>query len=315
MHHKMILFTGAGPGAGKSTLSAFLAQQFTAHAISNRWIYEEDTLDAFTPFFQALRQKQLNTLDLFLDATRSLVLECQAQPGVWIVDSLLPGYGFFFGAHPLTAIAALTTELATILAPLQPLLVYVDSDVGVALNRAIAQRGSAWFERMVQRMNAWNLPLYPGKPFSDQQSVIAFDQQARQFALCLLDHWHVPKLMLTTDATPLDQLKAQLLGYFQINELPIHTAVDPDLLASYCGTYTTRDGAATEPGVEIRCVAGQLVINRYWPNGTALVAEDPRQFRLENTNYRVIFDPQSTGAIKGLTLLYRDQRQQFAKID
>ena len=145
--------------------------------------------------------------------------------------------------------------------------------------------------------------------------MIAFDQQARQFALCLLDHWHVPKLMLTTDATPLDQLKAQLLNHFQINELPVHTAVDPDLLASYCGTYTARDGAATEPGVEIRCVAGQLVINRYWPNGTALVAEDPRQFRLENTNYRVIFEPQPTGAIKGLTLLYRDQRQQFAKID
>ncbi|HEU5092425.1 MAG TPA: hypothetical protein VFU22_17175 [Roseiflexaceae bacterium] len=77
MHHKLILFSGSGPGAGKSTLSAFLAQQFTAHAIPTRWIYEEDTLDAFTPFFQALRQKQLNTLDLFLDATRSLVIECQ----------------------------------------------------------------------------------------------------------------------------------------------------------------------------------------------------------------------------------------------
>jgi hypothetical protein len=232
-----------------------------------------------------------------------------------MVDSLLPGYGFFFGAHPLTAIAALTTELATILAPLQPLLVYVDSDVGVALNRAIAQRGSAWFKRMVQRMNSWNLPLYPSKPFSDQQSVIAFDQQARQFALRLLDHWHVPKLMLTTDDTQLGQLKAQLLNYFELDELAVHTGVDPDLLASYCGTYAARDGATTEPAAEIRCVGGQLVINRYWPSGTALVAEDPRQFRLENTNYRVIFEPQANGAIKGLTLLYPDQRQQYTKID
>ena len=57
-------------GAGKSTLSAFLAQQFTAHALPTRWIYEEDTLDAFTPFFQALREKQLNTLDLFLARNR-----------------------------------------------------------------------------------------------------------------------------------------------------------------------------------------------------------------------------------------------------
>jgi hypothetical protein len=315
MHHKLILFTGAGSGAGKSTLSAFLAQQFTAHAIPTRWIYEEDTLDAFTPFFQALRQKQLNTLDLFLDATRRLVLACQVQPSVCIVDSLLPGYGFFFGAHPLTAIAALTTELASILAPLQPLLVYMDSDVGVALNRAIAQRGSAWFERMVQRMNSWNLPLYPGKPFSDQPSVIAFDQQARQFALRLLDYWPIPKLMLTTDDTPLGQLKTQLLNYFQLDELPVRTGVDSDLLASYCGTYAARDGATTEPAVEIRCVAGQLVINRYWPNGTALVAEDLRQFRLENTNYRVIFELQTNERIKELTLLYRDRRQQYTKIN
>jgi hypothetical protein len=315
MHHKLIVFTGAGPGAGKSTLSAFLAQQFTAHAITTRWIYEEDTVGAFVPFFQALRQRQLNTLDLFLDATRSLVFECQAQPSVCIVDSLLPGYGFFFGAHPLTDLTALTTELASILAPLHPLLVYVDSDVGVALNRAIAQRGSAWFERMVQRMNTWNLPLYSGKPFSDQQSVIAFDQQARQFALRLLDQWHIPKLWLTTDTTPLDQLKAQLLNYFQLDERTVQTGVDLDCLGSYCGTYAARDGATTEPAVEIRCVAGQLVINRYWPNGTVLVAEDPREFRLENTNYRVSFEPQSNGEIKGLTLLYRDQRQQFIKLD
>jgi hypothetical protein len=315
MQHKLILFSGAGPGAGKSTLSAFLAQQFTAHAIPNRWIYEEDTVDAFTPFFQALRLKQLNTLDLFLDATRSLVIECQTQPTICIVDSLLPGYGFFFGAHPLTTIAALTNQLASILAPLHPLLVYVDSDVGVALNRAIAQRGSAWFERMVQRMNSWNLPLYTDKPFSDQQSVIAFDQQARQFTLRLLDHWHGPKLMLNTDDTELGQLKAHLLGYFQLNELSVHTGVDQNQLPSYCGTYAARDPAATEPAVEITCVAGQLVINRYWPNGTVLIAEDAYQFRLENTNYRVIFEPQANGGIKGLTLLYRGQRYQLHKID
>ena len=67
------------------------------------------------------------------------MLECQAQPAVCIVDSLLPGYGFFFGTHPLTAIAALTAQLTAILAPLHPLLVYVDSDIAVALNRAVAQ--------------------------------------------------------------------------------------------------------------------------------------------------------------------------------
>jgi len=315
MQHKLILFTGAGPGVGKSTLSAFLAQQFTAHALPTRWIYEEDTLDAFTPFFQALREKQLNTLDLFLDAARNLVLDCQAQSSVCIVDSLLPGYGFFFGAHPLTAIAALTNQLVTILAPLHPLLVYVDGDVAVALNRAITQRGSAWFERMVQRMNSWNLPLYPDKPFSNQQSVIAFDQQARQFALRLLDHWYEPKLMLNTNDTPLDQLKAQLLGYFQLDERSIHTGVDPERLASYCGIYAARDGATTESAVEIRYVDGQLVINRYWPNGTVLVAEAHDQFRLENTNYRVIFEPQTNGIIKGLTLLYRDQQHQLARVD
>ncbi|HEU5092424.1 MAG TPA: hypothetical protein VFU22_17180 [Roseiflexaceae bacterium] len=227
----------------------------------------------------------------------------------------MPGYGIFFGAHPLTAIATLTNQLASILAPFHPLLVYVDSDVGVALNRAIAQRGSAWFERMVQRMNGWNLLLYTDKPFSDQQSVVAFDQQAHQFALRLLDHWHSLKFMLNTDDTELGQLKTQLLGYFQLNELAVYTGVDPDRLPSYCGTYAARDPAVTEPAVEIKCVAGQLVINRYWPNGTALVAEDVYQFRLENTNYRVIFEPQANGGIIALTLLYRGQRYQLHKID
>src|SRR5689334_8952729 len=123
MEYHLIAFFGASPGAGKSTLSAFLSQQFHLHRLPHRWIYEEDPLPEFQPFFQALQAHQPDTIAQYLRATAAFASTC-ATTHLTIIDSILPGYSFFFGTQPLATIADMSQHLHTILAPLRPVLVY-----------------------------------------------------------------------------------------------------------------------------------------------------------------------------------------------
>ncbi len=54
--HRLILFAGSSPGAGKSTLSALVARQLVAAGVDARWLHEEevsDLLDSLVPELDA----------------------------------------------------------------------------------------------------------------------------------------------------------------------------------------------------------------------------------------------------------------------
>lgn len=177
MHHRLIMVAGSSPGVGKSTLSHVLFQQFMAHAMPVHWFYEEDLgqLPAFAPFLQALSTSPPQ-IEVFLHAVAAFVPTCVAMDATIITDSFLPGHLFFFGSYPRPMLETFNQQVYRLLQPLHPLLIYLQSDILAAYARAIRQRGVVWQERLLGRMNTWQLPLYPHTPFRDLHDVICFEQ-------------------------------------------------------------------------------------------------------------------------------------------
>lgn len=210
MQHRMIMFAGSSPGAGKSSLSNALFQQLRAQQIPAQWFYEEDFLQlpAFAPFLHELATSYPN-IDLFLQAAVSLPPSDAMT--VRITDAFLPGYHLFFGVYPLAQIERYSRDLYHTFSALQPLIVYLKTDIATAYARAVKQRGAVWLERIIHRMNTWHLPLYTQKPFRTLPDVIAFDQELDACVLALLDDWPGHTLVLDTTETPIRKLQTGIL--------------------------------------------------------------------------------------------------------
>jgi hypothetical protein len=314
MQHKLIMLAGSAPGAGKSTLSEFLFDQLTRHAIPTRWIYEEDILhlDVFAPVVQFFLHGQGDGIEALLGATSRFVQVAIAANEVVITDSIFPAYTWLFAAgYPRAQIGEFSAQLAQLLAPLQPLTIYLNSDVATSLKRAVAQRGTAWLDDLIAAMQTYTYcQTHPARDIDD---VIAFFESVTQLSRELFADWPHPTLALDTIATPLDQVAAALLQHFDMpgqatGSMP--TATD---LRQYVGVYVPRDPAATSPSLEIRLVDGELFVDDYWPNGCRLIPEGPAQFRLQSTNRRVIFNTQSQTESCGLMYAYGGDVYQYDK--
>ena len=300
MQHRLIMFAGSSPGAGKSTLSNLIFQQLTVQNLPVHWFYEEDLghLPAFARFLHDLPLSHPE-IELFLDAVAAFVPTCVALDKIIITDSFLPGHHFFFGSYPRLTLETFNRQVYQLLQPLQPLLVYLRSDISLAYARAIRQRGVVWQERMLRRMNTWQLPLYPHTPFRNLHDVMTFDQQIDEMVLALLAQWPGHILHLDTTTTPIEQVQAAILDYLGIVAGNVAYIVPPGVLASYSGAYALQDENA-QPVLYISVRNDGLFVNTYWPNGTRLVAESPTRFRLEATNRRIEFAVHDQCTVDGL---------------
>jgi hypothetical protein len=76
---------------------------------------------------------------------------------VWITDTLFPRFFWLLGREPLDCIERYGKELARLVLPLRPLIVYIDADAPV-FDRAIAVRGDEWGVRIIEFIKTWKLP-------------------------------------------------------------------------------------------------------------------------------------------------------------
>lgn len=293
MQHQLIILAGASPGAGKSTLSELLFDQFMHHQIPTHWIYEDDILHAetFHPVVQVFQQGQGDAIAAILAATAQFVQESLQADLITITDSIFPCYTWLVAAgYSPMQIAEFSQQLAYLLSPLQPLIIYLNSDVAHCLNRAVAQRGREWLEELMAGMQ--NYTYSQTHPIQDSDDVVAFFKTTSQLHRDLLAEWPHPVLILDTTTMPLDQLATLLLDHFGLSAQAATAMPTPNELQRYVGTYTPRDKTTDPSTLEIRLVDNALLINHYWPNGCRLLAEGAERFRLQSTNRHVTFDPQ-----------------------
>jgi thymidylate kinase len=298
--YRLVMLTGSSLGAGKTTLSALLYQQLTAHGVNAIWLQEENLEALLAQFVPDWHQNTVQP-DAFLAACRALLDQYRSSNAVIITDSGLPGYIHFFGRFPMAKLEALNQALYQVLQPRDPLLIYLASDVPTAFARATAQRGQQWVENIRNYLNSWQLPFYTStpKPFATARDLIAYFAALDQFARSLVAQWPGPARILNTTATPPPNLVTPILAEFGLSVLPLADFRGSTAISAYVGTYERATEGPAPERLVIQRINDQLQIDSYWPGGTLLLAMQEDVFRLESTDRWLRFERDSTGRIIG----------------
>ena len=302
--HTLILFAGSSPGAGKSTLSALVAQQLVATGVDARWLDEEEMSDLLDSFVPELVERW-PAPDPLLRAAEAFVEWCAPSDTTYVADSVLPWYVFLYGRRPHEEIEAWSLRLGEVLRPLQPLVVYLRVDPATALARAVEQRGSRWIENIIGWVNTWPLPYAERlpRPFRTLDDLAALFRRADELALALLPRWPAETLILDATDMPPPLLLGTVLHHIGLVEQPLDVPPPPEDLVRYAGTYLPLQEADSPP-LHITLAGGHLVVDTYWPGGTRLLPKGESRFRLDSTNRHITFDLDAHRHPRRLTYTY-----------
>ncbi|WP_406122011.1 hypothetical protein [Streptomyces sp. NBC_00989] len=141
---------GAAPGVGKSTLCAGLSRSLAGAGLRVDHFREEEILSR--PQFAAVAEEFGATgavgPETLVAATARFGESVPAHgDDVVIADALVPFVPTLPAmGHGEEAIDAFMTDLASVLAPVRPVVVFLDGDTGTALSRAGEREGPKWLD-------------------------------------------------------------------------------------------------------------------------------------------------------------------------
>ncbi len=269
---------------------------------------------AFERFVPAHGQDEL-TPESLLQASSALVAWCQSESTTFIIDSFLPGFYYLYGRYTDEQIEAYSAALCSSLNVLQPLVIYVRSDVETALMRGARQRGLQWLENITRYLNGWELPLYGGplKPLLTVPDVITYFTRVDRLAVPLLATWP-SALILDATQTPVDELGTAILAQLNLAERRIDFAVPGTEIQRYVGRYIPAEDKSAAMQLEVSLVGDELFVNTYWPAGSRLLPEGEARFHLEGTNRDIVFTSDETGKPFGLLYIVGQTTERYKKI-
>jgi hypothetical protein len=311
----LVMVTGSSLGAGKTTLSALLYQQLTAHGLNATWLDEENLQAQLAQFVPS---GHMNTIqpDEFVAACGGLLDHYGTANAVIITDSGLPGYIDFFGRFPTTTLYAFNQALYQALRPRSPLLIYLTSDVPTAFARATAQRGQQWVENIRNFLNSWQLPYYSStpRPFATADDLIAYFAALDQLARDLVAQWPGPTRILNTTKAAPAELLASILAEFGLAVLPAAEFRGSSPITDYIGAYERATEGPAPERLTVQLIDNQLWLDTYWPVGTPLLAIQEDVFRLESTDRWLRFERDSSGQITSLRYQLLGQQVSYRKV-
>lgn len=315
MHHRLIMVTGSGPGAGKSTLSAFLYRQLLLRGIPAEWLYEEDLLRSqqLAPYRSAWRHGDPAAMPALLDAARTLFLDHPQHGSVRVTDGLFPCFYWLLVKYRRAEVEAYGRELAGMLQPLRPLVVHLDADIRAAFARAVASRGEAFGRDFTRVAAGWTLPYYPGPSVQTPEDYLALTEWLGAHTRELLRGWPSETLILNTTELSLVATRRRLLDALGLTEVA-EAPPSPAALGAYGGVYTAADDARPGRCLSVTLRDGRLHIDTYWPAGCPLLSEAPDRFRLANTSHVVHFR-RLDGAVAGLIYTYPGTERWYEKVE
>lgn len=290
LEHNLIIFCGSSPGAGKSTLSSFLYEQLLLRDTPVKWIYENDILylNEFQEFIKDVQSGNPELIHSLLDASKNFVDRYRDGTSILITDSIFPCFNWLIatGYYTHEQIVGFGQQLENVLHPLNPLIIYLDVDQELSLNRAVKQRGQKWLDDTIVSMNGYN----QGKPLKSLDDVVTYFRMAGDLSLMWLKDWDSEILLLDSTHTDIAELQTIILDKLELDavELPVQKIAES--LHTLIGTYRLHDKVTSDvTEITVELIDGKLKVNAYWPNGCNLVAESAALFRLENTSHRIRF--------------------------
>jgi thymidylate kinase len=312
MDTQLIMLAGSSPGAGKSTISEYLHEQFARNGVATRCIYEEVvlTLNVFAPVVKAFENASGDPVTALLAAAQQTVDELRASGDMQIMDALFPGFTWLYAADvPEVRITEYSRTLASIFSSLRPVIVYLDSPVVDSLQRAGEQRGQVWLTELIDAVQSYEIAKK--HPVHTLDNVAEFFESVRSLALRLLAEWPHNVIKIDTAATGLDQIKHDLLQQFDLTERKLPAKSSVAELHAFVGVYQTSDSQGQPKQLVVRFVDDALHVNAQWPNGCPLVQETAMRFRLKSTSWIIEFDSQFAlaprrlaSSVGGRTLVY-----------
>jgi hypothetical protein len=315
--HQAIIFYGSSPGTGKSSLSSFLFEQLSLHKIPVRWVYEDDVLHIpyFADFVADILSGNPTMLETLRQATRGLVQESLSANAVAITDSIYPCINWLFSTalYSRQELLDFGVELEQLLAPLNPLVVFLNADPKVALQRAIDQRGEAWFEGLLAVMNGYSMNRE--HPLQNLGEAAAYFRVQAELSLEVLRRWSFNLLLIDAMQTPLAEAKSMILGQLGLAEIEGSPSLAVDEMARYVGRYQAEGSVPITNPLIISMQEGKLWVNEYWPNGCPLLAKGDSHFRLENTSYRIHFDRGPDEEVVSIHYSMGDNHYRFVKVE
>lgn len=209
--HRLIMFYGVSPGAGKTTLSDWLRLELSNQGADVVWI-EEHHVNDLVMFAEVVKVFTHGADDYetpLLKAAEMLVQQYQNTGSVVLTDSLLPSYTWLFASGvPKGVVARINQKLAKVLAPLRPLIIWLNGDVSTLLQRAIKQRGEGWLKDLIEFMNSYTYA--PVRPIVDVVGVESFFKELKILHSDMLVEWPHDVLKLDVTETPLEKLQTKI---------------------------------------------------------------------------------------------------------
>lgn len=226
---RLVLVEGL-PGAGKSTTAQHLVLHAGRHGHRARWSYEEEAAHPVTGSYHpsaAPLARWAAFVRAARDADELIVLESALLQ--WPIMALL--------RHDLApeAILAVVGEITVLLAPLDPLLVYLSlPDVEAAVRAIGARRGAAWQIGHIVRNDA--------TPFARRRGVSGFEGLVHYWrehaALCerAVAAWPYQKLVLDVSRGDWPTRRREICRLLAL-PLDEHPPAGEAQLQRYVGTY------------------------------------------------------------------------------
>ena len=299
----MIIFAGACPGIGKSTLSSYLYKQLKLAGVKSRWFYEEDVSDEefFPGVTEAVLSVDPQVFEVLLRAARNLVEGALQSDEIFNTDSLLPFVNWLFTINIEPAkIAAFSRDLEKVLAPANPLTVYLTGDIETAFRRALAHRGAQYGTDFLGYMSEWSYYKDRGIQPSQFEEIIAFLEASNRLNLDLLAQWQSTKLIFNTTSTGLVELKQTLLEKWGLVEQAEPPKPDPTNLQKFTGIFRAT-GTSLPKTMQVTLKESDLWVDTYWPDGCRLHSLNTTNFQLQDTSHYLLFEISPEEEIRGLT--------------
>lgn len=179
----LISVWGASPGMGKSTLCAGLSRWLTDTGLRVDHFREEEILTR--PQFGAVAEEftATGTVELTtLVAASARFVESVLASGddVVVADALVPFVPTLLAmGHDERTIDAFLADLTRVLAPVRPVMVFLDGNAGTALSRAASREGPQWLDWYVAKLARYGV----SPPVTDVASAVAYLRRERAVTL------------------------------------------------------------------------------------------------------------------------------------
>jgi thymidylate kinase len=210
---QLILIEGF-PGSGKTTTTRSLGETLRQRGVACRWFLEEDQphpIDCTDFATHGLADQMIPLWTRFAE-------QALQEPVITLIESRLwqnTALFMYMSNCTVDEIVDLNIQQAQALAPLSPVLIYLDQpDTDAAMRRLVANRGEGWIPQVLETLApyAW----FQTRGQADMNGWFQFIREWQVVAGRLYDDWPHRKLKIHEPHADWQQAYNQIEAFLQI---------------------------------------------------------------------------------------------------